>query len=446
MILDLSSPEGRSVNDGIDQASCSLSYVSIDDVAAAALRYGRGALIAKSDIAHAYRQVPVHPEDRSLLGMQWKGRQYVDCTLPFGLRSAPTMFSAVADAVEWIVRAQGVPEIFHYLDDFIIIGPPAGDACERHLHTFLQTCESLGVIVASRKTEGPSTCLTVLGIEIDTNALELRLPVEKLEQLANLLGQWRGRRSGSRVGLESLAGLLQHACKVVRPGRTFTRRIYNLLAQTHHFQPHFTIRLSAACRADIEWWCTFLRTWNGTAMLRPHRLSNPDLELWSDASGSWGCGAYWQGLWFQVRWEGLTIACESISAKELFPIVVAALVWGREWRGLTVQANCDNSAVVDIVNHQTAKDDLLCHLMRCLFFACAHFDVTVVAKHTPGICNGAADALSRNNLSHFSAQVPHHSSIPTFIPPDIPQGLSAKRPTWTSQEWTAWFSSIMRTL
>ena len=64
-----------------------------------------------------------------------------------------------------------------------------------------------------------------------------------------------------------------------------------------------------------------------------------------------------------------------------------------------MQANCDNSAVVDIVNHQTAKDDLLCHLMRCLFFACAHFDVTIVAKHTPGICNGAADALSRNNLS-----------------------------------------------
>ena len=120
-----------------------------------------------------------------------------------------------------------------------------------------ETCDSLGVIVASRKTEGPSTCLTVLGIEIDTNALELHLPVKKLEQLADLLAQWRGRRSGSRVGLESLAGLLQHACKVVRPGRTFTRRIYNLLAQTHHFQPHFTIRLSAACRADIEWWCTF---------------------------------------------------------------------------------------------------------------------------------------------------------------------------------------------
>ena len=150
LILDLSSPEGRSVNNGIDQASCSLSYVSIDDVAAETLRYGRGALIAKSDIAHAYRQVPVHPEDRSLLGRQWKSRQYVDCTLPFGLRSASIMFSAVADAVEWIVRAQGVPEIFHYLDDFIIIGPPAGDACERHLHTFLQTCESLGVIVASR--------------------------------------------------------------------------------------------------------------------------------------------------------------------------------------------------------------------------------------------------------------------------------------------------------
>ena len=75
LILDLSSPEGHSVNDGIDRDLCSLSYVSTNDIGSAVLQFGQGARIAKTDIAYAYRQIPVHPQDRLLLGMQWQGRR-----------------------------------------------------------------------------------------------------------------------------------------------------------------------------------------------------------------------------------------------------------------------------------------------------------------------------------------------------------------------------------
>ena len=54
---------------------------------------------------------------------------YVDAMLPFGLRSAPKIFNAVADALEWCVAREGVQEIYHYLDDFAIIGPPNSDKC-----------------------------------------------------------------------------------------------------------------------------------------------------------------------------------------------------------------------------------------------------------------------------------------------------------------------------
>ena len=72
LILDLSSPSAHSVNDGIAKESAGLSHVSIDDVTTCILQVGRGALLAKIDIKHAYRNVPVHPEDRCLLGMAWK--------------------------------------------------------------------------------------------------------------------------------------------------------------------------------------------------------------------------------------------------------------------------------------------------------------------------------------------------------------------------------------
>ncbi len=61
---------------------------------------GRGALIAKIDIKAAYKLVPVFPEDRQWLAMQWNGKLYVDGMLPFGLRSAPKNFNALAGALE----------------------------------------------------------------------------------------------------------------------------------------------------------------------------------------------------------------------------------------------------------------------------------------------------------------------------------------------------------
>ena len=153
LIVDLSSPDGSSINDGIDRATCSLSYVTVDDIAQVALQLGRGALIAKTDIKHAYRQVPVHPEDRSLLAMCWRGQVFVDSRLPFGLRSAPLIFSAVADALEWIASQRTVnsTRIFHYIDDFVVVGPPRSDACASSLLALTQTCDNLGVLIAPEK-------------------------------------------------------------------------------------------------------------------------------------------------------------------------------------------------------------------------------------------------------------------------------------------------------
>ena len=124
LILDLSSPRGNSVNDGIAKELCSLSYVTVDDIATRVLKLGRGALVAKFDLKAAYRHIPVHPDDRRLLGMEWKGGLYLDAALPFGLRSAPVIFNAVAEALAFITRQRGVDGMDHYLDDFTLVEKP----------------------------------------------------------------------------------------------------------------------------------------------------------------------------------------------------------------------------------------------------------------------------------------------------------------------------------
>ena len=230
LITDLSFPPGFSVNDGISSALCSLSYISVDTAAAAITSLGQGTLLAKIDVQAAYRLIPVHPDDRPLLGIEWKGSVYCDAMLPFGLRSAAKIFSAVADALEWILRRRGVDHVAHYLDDFIILGAPHSSQCAHSLRIVVDTCAELGVPLALDKCEGPSTCLTFLGIELDTKTRTLRLPRDKLARILDTLETWQEKKVCRRKELESLVGLLHHACKIVRPGRSFLRRMIALLS------------------------------------------------------------------------------------------------------------------------------------------------------------------------------------------------------------------------
>ena len=285
---------------------------------------GRGTLLAKLNVQAAYRLIPVHPEDRPLLGVRWGDSCYIDGMLPFGLRSAPKLFTAVADALEWCLRQSGVTELDHYLDDYITLGPPDTDQCRRNLSRILQQCAIMGVPIAAEKIVGPSPRLTFLGIEIDTMAGELRLPAEKLARIQDELARWSRRRCCRRRQLESLVGLLQHASCVVHPGRSFLRRMIALLG--HSFRPYHHIRLTKQFHADLLWWRTFLSSWNGVYVLPP--LSNPTLCFVSDASGHWGCGAKWGNEWFQFQWPH-EASGQHITFLELLAVLLACAVWGR---------------------------------------------------------------------------------------------------------------------
>ena len=188
LIMDLSSPAGSSVNDGIDVDSFSLQYTRVDDIIKMVSKFGFGALIAKFDVLVAYQNVAIHPSDRALLRMGWRGKFYVDLALPFGLHSAPFIFYSIAAMVEWIlINNYQVAELVHYLDDFITAAPQNSNMCARNLSIALRVCTELGLPLHPHKCEGPSTVLVVLGIELDSINQIARLPIDKLSKLCVLL-------------------------------------------------------------------------------------------------------------------------------------------------------------------------------------------------------------------------------------------------------------------
>ena len=432
LITDLSYPPGHSVNDGIDPELCSLHYTSVDDVATVAVELGQGALMTKVDIEAAYRLVPVHPHDRPLLGMEWKGQIFADPMLPFGLRSAPKIFNAIADALEWYLKSRGIAHVFHYLDDFAIVGSPSSDECMRALSVMRQACVELGIPLAEHKTEGPATRITFLGIMIDTTAGQLSLPPEKLARVQSLLTDWGDRKSCSKKELESLIGTLNHACKVIRPGRSFLRRMIDLLKR--YKMAHHQIRLNREFRSDLRWWTNFIVPWNGVSYLS----AGPTSEFASDASGSWGCGAHTTDSWFQIRWDEQSLPF-SITIKELLPIMVAAVVWGTRWRAQKVLCHCDNQAVVAVLNSRSSKQPQLMHMLRCLFFVEASYGFELSASYIPTKANDLADDLSRNNLSSFLSKVPALKGSQVKIPTQLLEILVDTSGDWTSQTWTRRF-------
>lgn len=145
----------------------------------------------------------------------------------------PKVFNAVADALHWCLLHQGVQWVFHYLDNSLIAGPPGSQAWQGAWPSSRPCAHTSGSHWQPTR-DGPTTCLVFLGITIDTVAGEHRLPSDKLQRLRSLLEEWGDRRHYTRKELESLVGLLNHACKVVRLGRSFLRRMFDFLHGTHH--------------------------------------------------------------------------------------------------------------------------------------------------------------------------------------------------------------------
>lgn len=121
-IHDLSWPPGQGLNQGIPDAWSVIEYMAIDDIYDQILQAGAGCNIIKRDIKTSFRIVPVAEDNQHFLAFQWNNSTYIECSLPFGLATAPFLFNLFAEALHWILQCL-LPafHINHYLDDFIAI-------------------------------------------------------------------------------------------------------------------------------------------------------------------------------------------------------------------------------------------------------------------------------------------------------------------------------------
>ena len=227
-ITDCSRPTGISVNYCCDTLLEEFCFKSVADAVSV---ISGNEFLSVVDIKAAYRAVPIMENHREYQGFMWEldgeTNYYVDNRLCFGLRLGPSYFNKISCFIYDIMSNMYGLKIVNYLDDFLIISVSL-ECALRERGLVLDTLRFLGFHVAYDKLVYPSTAVTFLGIILDTDRRELRLPEVKIQKLKGLLQSYLYKKRISKNDLESVAGLLSHCSHLVKGGRIFCKSTYEL--------------------------------------------------------------------------------------------------------------------------------------------------------------------------------------------------------------------------
>lgn len=391
LIHDASRPDGEALNDyAILEGK--LKFQSLDD-AVNLLR--PGCFLAKVDLKSAYRAVRVHPDDWPACGLQWRfsGQAHstylMDTCLPFGSRLAPSIFHRLTQAVRRMMARRGF-SVIAFLDDFLIV-EQTWDRCLLALNTLLSLLRELGFSIAWEKVSGPSQSLIFLGINIDTLAGSLELPGDKLVEFHDLIKSTLALPRISLRQLQVLAGKLNWASAVVRGGRSYLRRVLDLMKPLH--ASRHKARIPQSMRDDLTWWDQYLHIFNGRSWLHKARGW---VHVYVDACNVGG-GMAWGNEWAYVHWatDVPLAASAHINVKEALIVSLAVNRWAHLWANCMVVVHSDNITALAGLNKGTSKSPLAMKGLREIFWLSNAYNFTIGGVHIPGVDNAKADAISR---------------------------------------------------
>ena len=166
-----------------------------------------------------------------------------------------------------------------------------------------------------------------------------------------------------------------------------------------------------------------------------------DHLIQTDASSTWGCGAFFEGKWFQSARCTDWLPC-NIIAKELVSIVLSCVSWPLLARKLVLFL-CDHSSLVGAIKKGSSKNPLVMHLLRYLWLFVAVYDIDLTAEHIAGITNQVADMLTRNQVEQFFSKHPQVSHLPTPLLPSLLHIVSPLKLDWTSPIFRQYFEDIL---
>lgn len=351
----------------------------------------RGDWLASIDLTDAYLHVPIHADSQHLLRFTIQDRAYQFAVLPFGLCSAPYVFTKVLRQVVQVLHQSSV-HLNPYLDDWLLRNTKE-TTLSQHIVMTQRTLQDLGFLVNHGKSQlSPSRDLVFLGMQLDTLVGLVRPSLRRCQSIMTTALRVGATRHTSVRKLMRLIGMMTSVRRIVPHAALRSRPVQRCLLDSRgpHGDLDRLIPIGQSARTALLWWSQLHHLRKGVLIDQVA----PTLTLVTDACLT-GWGGHLMDLQVQGVWSPLD-RTHHINWLELKAVVLSLQVFRSRVRTHRVLLRTDNSSVVAYINKEGGtRSPELSRLVEELLIWCLENEVELIAYHLPGIRNSAADALSR---------------------------------------------------
>lgn len=348
------------------------------------------------DLKDAYFHVPIHPGSWKYLRFAMEDQTYAFVALPFGIASAPQVFTRVFGAIGAFLHRHNV-NIVMYIDDWLIYhrDPAWLLVTVQELLPFLS---SLGVLLNLAKSDlTPRQRFTYIGVEFWTDRSLVLPPEDRVTKLHSLLTGLLSRDQCLVREFLSLIGLCNSMMAYVPLGRLHLRPLQWYLKDRYSPSIDPVTKVIHLVRPAI---LEMARFWLDIAMLRqgvPLHPPKPQMTLVTDASRL-GWGGYLGSQEASGRWDKDHQSLH-INVLELKAVLLCLQQFEDHVRNKAVLVLSDNVTAVHYINKQGGTHSRqLNELAVTLLMWCQERAVSLLARHIVGSLNVLADNLSRGTV------------------------------------------------
>ena len=344
------------------------------------------------DLTDAFFHIPIAAVSRKYLRFHTAKGAFQFRALPFGLTTAPAVFTRVTKCVGKMARAASM-RLHLYFDDWLSNHPiPATLASQTQWLVALVA--RLGLVVNEDKSEPiPAQTFIFVGILFNLVQGMARPAPHRVEKFLILIQQFLRADTLPASKWQQLLGHMASLEKLVARGRLHMRPFQDHLRGSWNQltdRPTVLVSIPQLLQQELQWWGYRPRLELGVSIVQPV----PDLTLFTDAShNGWGAhlldrraSGIWtdQDLGRHINW--LELQAVFLALRRFLPLV----------REKTVQIMTDNTTVVGQLRNQggTKSRELTLLTRQLLEWTDSH-QMVLVPRHIPGKANILADQLSR---------------------------------------------------
>ena len=189
----------------------------------------RSNFAAKIDLSKAYYHIPIHENYKKFFSFAFKNKKYQFNNMPFGLASAPYIFTTIMTAVIVYIRKTYGIIIFSYLDDILILAKNHFQITYAILKV-LELFERLGLTVNYKASIlHPTNIVTYLGISFDLTNKTMSLSERNISNIRIKINKILKSSKSSLYNIESIVGSLNFASTYTCEGKNMLHPIINIM-------------------------------------------------------------------------------------------------------------------------------------------------------------------------------------------------------------------------